>query len=380
MRLYILANFIFSFLTGCKESKELPPFNMADEFNDHYEIFFEKDFSRGYTWIDSGFLFSHISHKKYDIKKIHVADIKRKINYGSFNWPDKIGSYYFSCGYWNNKMIYLNSDDVIYTVDLVNKMTDTIYSEVEFNFMKDFVMSGNNLISINNVYGIEAINVLSTNRRMFLKPYRGFIVYTQNNISLPVSKDLNLVGGTDKRDSTLTVYAIDSSLQINWSRDLKYTDFAFETKSYSFKDFFLLKSEKTIECLSKNGSLLWSKTFDRKILNYFPINEYELVIVFTDFGNEMTGTSPDKSLNFDVCLYDISTDSIKWQRNLFYQTRSFFVGKEYILGFDNENLECNKIDLKSGSMQKLPVSGKVEVFRDKITGENYLLYGKTLFW
>lgn len=378
MRRYLSVCLISCLLTGCKSTNEPPPFNLAEEFSDHYDIPFDKDFSGGYTWIDSGFVFSQISHKKYDIKKILIADIKKKISYGSFRWPDNQGSYYFSCGYWNNKMIYLNRDNFIYTTNLSDKVTDTIPTKTEFDFVNDFVMSGNNLVSINNIYGIEAINILKTDNRIFLRPYRGHHFYRQNNISLPVAKDLNLVGSTDKNDSLLTVYAIDSSLVIRWQKDLRITDRTFEIKSYSFKNYFLIKYEKTIECLSKAGVTVWSKTFDKKVLNYFPINEHELLIVFTDFGNEIGGT-PNNSFNFNVSMYEVSADSIKWRKNIFFMNRSVFIGKKFIYSFD-KNLRCNKIDIETGTNQELPVSGEVEVLRDKITGENYLLYDKTLYW
>lgn len=363
---------------GCKNNNTLPPFNLADEFPNHYNIPFEKDFSGGYTWIDSGFVFSQISHNKYGIKKIFVSNIKKKISYGSFKWPDRQGSYYFSCGYWNHKMLFLNSDNFIYTTNLSDKATDTIHTKTEFDFVSDFVMSGNNLISINNVYGIEAINILKTDKRIFLRPYRGHHFYPQNNVSIPVLRNLNLVGSTDKSDSLLTVYAIDSLLNIKWERDIPITNRLFEIKSYSFNDFFLLKYEKTIECLSKDGALLWRKAFDKKVLNFFPINENELLIIFTDFGNEIGGT-PDNLLKFNMCLYVTSTDCIRWQKNAFFMSKSFFIGKKFIYSFD-KNFRCSKIDIETGAIQELPVSGKVEVIRDKITGENYLLYGTTLYW
>lgn len=316
-------------------------------------------------------------------KSIAAWSIQEKDFYGEFIWPDPLNSIYFGVAPFDEGILYFSNSNYFRVVDLQSGGIDTIQIKSNITEMVNMIVVDSVVYSINNVYGIDIIDLSNTENQILLQGNGSNPI--QNNISLPVNSCQNLIGGIepDTFRNMIRLFAIDSAMVVKWERDFTNNNRNMQVKPINMGKYYVVKHDSILELLSKqNGEILLSRTFANWIYDVYRINEKELLI----FSSDVTffpifSFNILENANKKISLYDILNDEVIWELNgLGSNGIKSFLLKDMLYEY-NGNKEWLMININTGQIvDTFKFSKNIEIVIDKMSGKKYLFFDEKVYW
>jgi hypothetical protein len=311
-------------------------------------------------------------------------DLNKKKELGFFPWPDPQNNFYFGIALYEDFLLYFSNYQYFRKVNFYTKKVDTIPIRSNVSELVDMVVVKDKIYSLGNIYGIDIVDLNNTVNQIFKRNYRGHYYNEQNNLSLPISDDLNLVASCEIDSNQYALYAIDSNMTIKWTKVIQLQNRLVQITSLNMKDGFLLKYDNNLVLLSKkDGSEKWRSQFDLNVFSMFKVNDEEVLLNLSknSNGNELL---PGADTGFNkIIKYNLKDKTIAWQvEKIKDDGKRIFLLKNTLYSIIDDN-HMVQISVKTGKSNTFPFDIRktfITVIRDKKTGEDYLFSGNKLYW
>jgi hypothetical protein len=316
--------------------------------------------------------------------RLSVFNLKDKKWYGNFPWPDKEMSVYFGVAPYKNSLIYFTNREYLLKIGLSDKKIDTIPLEKEPSELVNMVIVEDKIYSLENIYGINIVDIKNTGHQILKRPYKGHYYLEQNSISTPVDRALNLVLSCEIDSGRYELYAVDSGMNVKWARTIRIKDRFIQIRAVAMGDYFLIEYDNQMDLVTKdNGTVEWHTEFKFNVFNMLRLDDEE-VILYLSSTNDLSSMSAKDSLsNRGIVKVNIKSRKVDWQiNNVGTGGRIGFIAKNVLFEYCDDN-EWAKIDISSGKFEFFPFPTdhvRVEVIKSRSTGQGYLFYENMLYW
>ncbi|MBS1522951.1 MAG: PQQ-binding-like beta-propeller repeat protein [Bacteroidetes bacterium] len=240
------------------------------------------------------------------------------------------------------------------------------------------------LFLINNVYGVGVIDIQHQTPLFFQNPAGKSTPPLASTVSFPLSNSLNLVSGHSTTDSTINLYAINNNQKILWKNSVKRPKENSQIRILSAGSVFIMANAKMLIALSKkNGSLIWSKSFDNDINE---IKNIDGKIVVCTFNPGSYFPKENESYQIILKLLNSNDGNIVWEKRFNSQGKpNLAICNTNLFIADNENFEV--FNVRSGQLSHHSSNSEKErpkyyfnTSTDLATGENYLKFDDQYYW
>ena len=308
-----------------------------------------------------------------------IADIKKKIIVKKIR--DPFNRYYTSSfDVSNNDIISFDATDnqLIYKATLLKNSTFNVVYRNKFLLPHKIVLNNNHqLFLTDNVYGISFVDLKSLKENDFANKIGETTNPISSNVSVPLSKSLNLISGQMIGSNTMQLYAIDSLDKIKWSYKLN-SDNSQNISCYNIQKSFLIKNSDQIIALGKiNGKLLWGRSFDYGYDLSVCIYGDRLLVILNEKVKPFSNDEENRQHSI-IYLVDTGNGMILWKKEMNPKGQLTIVPKgEDLLFFENEQLTICSLTTGAKKMtntyskeelNKYPIS----VISDIINGDIYV--------
>lgn len=377
MKLILILSTIIFFSCNDSNSRESGKKNIDSLFKDKMIVDELKDLHIGECVVDSGFVIAQVFDKETrQQSKIGLVDLNKHKFLGFFNWPAKNNSFYFGNAYSQGNLIYF-ANKKFEIIDVLSKKSSSIAIKDKTSNFTNMIVINENAYSIGNIYGIDIISLKNTSKQLRFIPDQGSYYNEQNNISIPVDPNLNLVGSDSKDDTNYSLYAIDSKLKIKWEKAITVVDRFLKIQSLNIKDNFLVKYDNRLELISKtNGKTILEKSFEEKILDIFLLSEKKVIIITSDKTEKTDINNLDNS-NCNLISLNSQNLEIEWSIKIPAYKSNLFMSTDNIMLLNEE--KNFRISPSSSRRQNIDCPD-VKIFRDRLINKNYVLHENTFYW
>lgn len=379
MRFVILFSSVVIFLLCACHTKKDKQRGTSVSFEEHWDIPELEAVHVGRIYMDNGMAVIQVFDKKTrQNPRLFVADIPNKQSYGFFEWPAADESVYFACGIDGQQFFYLNDNKSIKSINLSTRARDTIGLPHDFSFFNEFVVKAQTIYSVNNVYGISTIKLFPSPKLLVIPPSKGHFRYWQNNLSIPIHPDQNLVSSRDINDSIYAVYAIDSSLRIKWERNLILHNIENPIQSIRKDDYYIVKAGKSIYVFSAaKGETIRTRLFRSDISDLFMTSNGNLGLFFSP-SRDRFGRNSTNSDSVKIVLIDPKDLSTIWEQDIPGQDYQIFNSRRSLILLSTK--KWYSLNEDSGELSLLREPGERRCIKDRISGATYINSGNSFWW
>ena len=311
--------------------------------------------------------------------KLSVFNLHTKTWLGNFPWPDPQASVYFGVALDTNSLIYFSNYQYFRRVGLISHKIDTIPMKKETSELVRMVIIKGKIYSLENIYGLNIVDLNNTERQILIRPYPGYYYNEQNSISLPVDSVLNLVASGTTASGDFVLYAVDTGMTIKWQKTITLKEEYLKIESLNFSDGFLVKFDNKLMLISKkDGATIWSTEFPGNIYDIIKDDDHAALVSLTKAGDMPADAK--KSL----VKFDIRTRQTQWKIDSIEGCYSNYLNKDGFLYGCMGGQNWFKIDLAAGKLDSFPFLSPEKdppyTIGCTATGRRYLRYGNTLYW
>ena len=253
--------------------------------------------------------------------------------------------------------------------------------------------NGKQLFMTCNVYGFAVADLNTLKGKVFVNSNFSTL---QSTVSYPIDKNLNLLSGTFKYDSSyresITIYAIDDESQVKWEKTLPFIEYDISDAFYfyNYGSHFIIKYHNAVECLDKeNGKVVWNFINEQPITQTFMVGN-KLVVHSSSAGNVIPSENEKEMKKIKDTYYrevfkivDLKNGKVLWSKNISGTNSEIGILGNDIFVYNDKNAFILNLE----NMQELPINEKFDQNKtfltnkmDTKTGKVYLEHNGILYW